>query len=63
MTAQPKSRSFPTMVRPIMEHTSAAWDPYLQKDISQLERDYSDEQQDSAAATRQREHRDVLMTC
>ena len=26
------------MVRPIMEHASAAWDPHLQKDISQLER-------------------------
>ena len=26
------------MVRPIMEHASAAWDPHLQNDICQLER-------------------------
>ena len=29
--------SYTTMVRPIMEHASAAWDPHLQKDISHLE--------------------------
>ena len=33
-----KAISYTTMVRPIMEHASAAWDPQLQKDISQLER-------------------------
>ena len=33
-----KAISFTTMVRPIMEHASAAWDPRLQKDIRQLER-------------------------
>ena len=34
-------------------------------EISQLEREreYNDEQQDSAAATTQTEHQDVLMTC
>ena len=32
-----KAISYITMVRPIMEHGSAAWDPHLQKDISQLE--------------------------
>ena len=47
-----KAVSYTTMVRPIMEHASAAWDPRLQKDISQLER-VQDEQQDSAAATTQ----------
>ena len=33
-----KAISYTTMVRPIMEHASTAWDPHLQKDISQLER-------------------------
>ena len=33
-----KAISYTTMVRPIMEHASAAWDPRLQKDIGQLER-------------------------
>ena len=32
-----KAISYTTMVRPIMEHVSATWDPHLQKDISRLE--------------------------
>ena len=32
-----KAASYCSMVRPILEYSAAAWDPYLQKDVNQLE--------------------------
>jgi hypothetical protein len=36
-SAQVKAASYTTMVRPILEYASSAWDPYLQRDINMLE--------------------------
>ena len=32
-----KSQAYQTLVRPILEYASPAWDPFTQKDINQLE--------------------------
>jgi hypothetical protein len=36
-SAQVKAASYTTMVRPILEYASSAWDPYLQRNINMLE--------------------------
>jgi len=37
-SAEAKATAHTTLVRPLLEFSSAAWDPYLGKDVHQLER-------------------------
>jgi len=37
-SAEAKATAYTTLVRPLLEFSSAAWDPHLAKDVHQLER-------------------------